>query len=148
MSKSDRLVKAISLFGMILSGVLLGYSWQRIADSGQVQFRRIAFTCLISVGSNLIAFLLVESRIRTGQASGWLLAATVGAVLSAFNIKVVKSVIESANDPYSPSVLGQFYQIGLGFLFAAVTYVVVTIMVISAIQFVARQLARLFPVIK
>ena len=144
MSKSDRSIKAISLAGMILSGILLGYSWQRIADSGQFKFRGIALTCLIAVGSYLLAYLLIEGRIRAGQATGWLLAAVVGSLFSAFNIRVVKFVIESANDPYSPSVSGQIYQIGIGFLFAAVAYVVVTIIVISTMHFLPRQLGRIF----
>lgn len=145
MSKAGGSTKTIALVGMILSGILLGYAWQRIADSGLFQFRRIVFTCLISVGSYLAAFWLVEWRLGTRRASGWLLAAIVGSLLSAFNIKVVKFLIVNAQDPYSPSVTEQIYQIGVGFLSLAVVYVIVTIIVISTIQFVARQLSRLFP---
>lgn len=144
MSKTDRSIKVISLVGMILSGVLLGYSWQRIADSGQFQFRRIALTCLISVGSYLFAYLLVERRIRAGRTTGWLLAAIIGSLLSAFNVKVVKFVIESAHDPYLPSVSEMIYRVGLGFLFSALAYVVVTIIVLSTMHFLARQLGRWF----
>jgi len=144
MSKTQSSTKAISLVGMILSGIFLGFYWQKIADSGQLHFRRIAVTCIVSAGSYVVAFLLIESRKRAGSASNWLLAAVVGSLLSAFNIKVVKYMIQSSEDPYSPSLSGQLYQIGVGFVASAVIYLGVAIIIIGTVHFLARQLGRLF----
>src|SRR6185369_12830000 len=144
MSKTQSSTKAISLVGMILSGIFLGFYWQRMADSGQLHFRRIAVACIISAGSYVVAFLLIESRKRAGSPSNWLLAAILGSLLSAFNIKVVKYIIQSAQDPYTSSLSGQLYEISLGFVASAVIYLGVAIIVIGTVHFLARQLGRLF----
>jgi ABC-type Fe3+-siderophore transport system permease subunit len=144
MSKTQSSTKAISLVGMILSGIFLGFYWQRMADSGQLHFRRIAVACIISAGSYVVAFLLIESRKRAGSPSNWLLAAILGSLLSAFNIKVVKYIIQSAQDPNTSSLSGQLYEISLGFVGSAVIYLGVAIIVIGTVHFFARRLGRLF----
>lgn len=139
----DRYIKALSLAGMTISGTLLGFYWQRMADSGRLQVWKIIITCVVSAGSYLIAFFVIETFGRSRRGSHWVVPAIAGSVLSAFNIKVVKFMIENAQDQYS-SVFGELYQIGVGFLITSVVFVVVAIIIIAAFHFLGRRLVRMF----
>jgi hypothetical protein len=136
--------RTFSLSGMILSGTLLGFYWQRIADSGDLQMPKILLTCAISVGSYLIAFFVVESFKIRREGWQWVLASFIGSVFSAFNIRVVRFLIANAQDPYSPSFLEQLDLIVFGFLACALFFSAISLLIVTTIQLVGRSLERLF----
>lgn len=144
MSGHDARSKALSLAGLIISGLFLGYYWQKLADSGQIHIPKIVLTCTISAGSYLIAFLVIELLGKTRRSSHWLVYATAGSALSAFNIKVVKYIIENMHDRYSPPLHEKLLEIVPGFLATAVIYLIVTIIIMATIHLLGRQLERMF----
>lgn len=144
MSRHDTYNKALSLAGLSISGILLGYYWQKLGDSGQIHIPKMVLTCTISVSSYLIAFLVIELLGKTRHGSHWLVYAAAGSALSAFNIKVVKYMIENMHDRYSPPLPDQIIDIGVGFLASAIIYLIVTIIMMATIHFLGRQLERMF----
>jgi uncharacterized membrane protein len=144
MSRHDTYNKALSLAGLIISGILLGYYQQKLGDSGQIHIPKIVLTCTISAGSYLIAFLAIELLGKTRHSSHWLVYATAGSALSAFNIRVVKYLIENMHDRYSPPLYEELLDIAQRFLGSTVIYLIVTIIIMATIHFVGRQLERLF----
>ena len=144
MSRHDTYNKALSLAGLIISGILLGYYWQKLGDSGQIHIPKIVLTCTISAGSYLIAFSVIELLGKTRHSSHWLVYAFAGSALSAFNIKVVKYMIENMHDRYSPPLYQELFEIAPGFLATAVIYLIVTIIIMATIHFLGRQLERMF----
>lgn len=135
--------RTLTLVGIILAGTLLGFYWQRMADSGQLQMPKIIITCLLTVGSYLLAFFIVERLKKRREGSRWVLSSLVGSVLSAFNIQVVKLSIVNAQDPFSPSFLEQIDSIAFGFLICAVFFSVISLLIVATIHLMGRSLARL-----
>ena len=144
MSRHYTYNKALSLAGLIISGILLGYYWQKLADSGQIHIPKIVLTCTTSVGSYLIAFLVIELLGKARQRSHWLIYASLGSVLSAFNIKVVRFLIENIHDRYLPPLYEELIDIAPGFLGTAIIYTIVTIIIMATIHLLGRQLERMF----
>lgn len=145
MSRHDTYNKALSLAGLIISGILLGYYWQKLGDSGQIHISKIVLTCTISAGSYLIAFLVIELLGKARRhSSHWLVYAIAGSALSAFNIKVVKYLIENRHYRYSPPLYEELFDIALGFLATAVIYMIVAIIIMATIHLLGRQLERMF----
>jgi hypothetical protein len=136
--------RTLSLSGMILSGTLLGFYWQRMADSGDLQMPKILLTCAISVGSYLIAFFVVETFKIQRDGWQWVLSSFIGSVLSAFNIKVVRFLIVNAQDPFSPSFLEQLDLVAFGFLACAVFFSAISLLIVATIHLLGRSLERLF----
>ena len=135
--------RTLSLVGIILAGTLLGFYWQRMADSGQLQMPKIILTCLLAVGSYLLAFFVVEKFKKRRGVSPWVLSTLIGSILSAFNIQVVKFLIVNAQDPFSPSLLEQIYFIASGFLVCAVIFSVISLLIVATIHLMGRSLERL-----
>ena len=135
--------RTVSLVGIILAGTLLGFQWQRMADSGQLQMPKIMLTCLLTVGSYLLAFFLVERLKKRREGSRWVLASLIGSVLSAFNIQVVKFLIVNAQDPFSPPFLGQIDLIASGFLICALFFSAISLLIMATIHLMRRSLERL-----
>lgn len=135
--------RTVSLVGIILAGTLLGFQWQRMADSGQLQMPKIMLTCLLTVGSYLLAFFLVERLKKRREGSRWVLASLVGSVLSAFNIQVVKFLIVNAQDPFSPSFFEQIDLIASGFLTCALFFSVISLLIVATIHLMGRSLERI-----
>lgn len=134
---------SLTLTGMILAGTFLGFYWQRMADSGQLQMSNIVLTCALTVASYLIALLVVETlKIRRG--SLWVLATLIGSVLSAFNVQVAKFLIVNARDPFSPSFLEQLDRIAFGFVVCALFFSVISIATVAALHLLRRSFER-FP---
>ena len=133
--------RTLTLTGMILAGTFLGFYWQRMADSGQLQMQKIALTCVLTVASYLIALFVLETlKIRRG--SLWVLATLIGSVLSAFNIQVAKFLIANARDPFSPSFLEQLDLIAFGFLACAIFFSVISLAIVAAIHLLRRSFER------
>lgn len=130
--------------GLIISGILLGYYWQKLADSGQIKIWNIVLTCAISVGSYLIAFFVIELLGKARHSSHWLVYAIAGSALSAFNIKVVKYLIVNRHDQFSPPLYERVFDITPGFLATAVVYVIVAIIIMATVHLLGRQLERMF----
>jgi hypothetical protein len=128
---------------MIISGTLLGFYWQRMADSGDLQVPKIMLTCAISVGSYLIAFLVVETFKIRRESWHWVLSSFMGSVVSAFNIKVVRFLIANAQDPFSPSFLEQLDLIAFGFLACAEFFFAISLLIVATIHLLARSVERL-----
>ena len=135
--------RTLFLSGLVLSGTLLGFYWQRMADSGDLQAPKILLTCAISVGSYVIAFFVVETFKIRREHWQWVLASFIGSVFSAFNIKVVRFLITNAQDPYSPSFLEQLDEIASGFLACAVFFSVTSLLIVATIYLLGRSLERL-----
>jgi hypothetical protein len=144
--RHDKYVKVLSLLGLAVSGTLLGFYCQKLADSGQLQSRKIFLACVVSAGSYLVAFFVIETLGRSRRGSHWVVSTIAGSVLSAFNLKVVKFMVANTLDQYS-SVFEEIYEIGVRFLIAAVIFVVVAIIIIGVIQFLGRRLERMFGVV-
>jgi hypothetical protein len=136
--------RTLTLSGMILSGTLLGFHWQRVADSGDLQMPKIMLTCAISAGSYLIAFLVVEKFKIRREGWHWVLSSFIGSVFSAFNIKVVKFLIANAQHPYAPSFLEQLDLIAFGFLVCAVFFSALSLLIVATIHLLGRSLERFF----
>lgn len=102
-SQHTMISRTLSLSGMILSGLLLGFYWQRMADSGELLIPKIMVTCALSAGSYLAAFLVVETLKMRREGTSWIISCLIGSILSAFNIKVVLFLIANQQDPFSPS---------------------------------------------
>lgn len=131
--------RTLTLAGLILAGTLLGFYWQRMADSGQLQMQKIALTCVLAIASYLIAFLVGEALRIHG--SLWVVATLIGSILSAFSIQVAKLII-NARDPFSPSFLEQLDVIALGFLACAIFFSVMSFAILAAIHLVRRLFER------
>ncbi len=136
--------RTLSLSGMILSGTLLGFYWQRMADSGDLQTPKILLTCALSVASYLIAFFVVETFKIPREGWQWVLSSFIGSVFSALNIKVVRFLIANAQDPYSPSFLEQLDRIAFGFLICALFFSAFSLLIVATIHLLGRSLERLF----
>lgn len=136
--------RTLTLSGLILSGTLLGFYWQRMADSGDVQMPKIMQTCVISVGSYLLAFLVVETFKIHRDGWHWVLSSFIGSVFCAFNIKVIRFLIANAQDPFSPSFLEQLDLIAFGFLTCAVFFSAISLLIVATIHLLGRSLERLF----
>lgn len=134
--------RTLTLAGVILAGLFLGFYWQRMADSGQLQMPRIALTCALTVASYLIALLILET-LKIRRDSIWILAALIGSVLSAFNIQVTKFLIVNAQDPFSPSFLEQLDSIAFGFFACAIFFSVISLAILAAIHLLRRSFERL-----
>lgn len=133
--------RTLTLAGLIISGTLLGFYWQRLGDSGQLEMQKILLTCALTVGSYLVGFLIGEAlRIRPGLL--WVVASLIGSVLSAFNIQV-KFLIINAWNPFSPPFLAQFDSIAFGFLVCAVFFSVGSLAILAAIHLLRRLFQRL-----
>jgi hypothetical protein len=141
-SLQTRLNRNLSLVGIILAATLSGFYWQRMADSGELQLPKIILTCVLTVSSYLLAFLVVE-RFKIGRDSLlWVLSSLIGSVLSAFNIKVVKFLIVNAQDPFSPPFMEQIGLIALGFLTCSVFFSVISLLIVPTIHLLGRSLQR------
>ena len=134
--------RTVSLVGIILAGTLLGFEWQRMADSGQLQMPKIMLTCLLTVGSYLLAFFVVERLKKRREGSRWVLASLIGSVLGAFNIQVVKFLIVNAQDPFSPPFLEQIDLIASGFLICALFFSVISLLIVATIHLMGHSLER------
>lgn len=152
MSRHDTYNKALSLAGLIISGILLGYYQQKLGDSGQILIPNIVLTCTISAGSYVIAFLVIELLRKARHSSHWIVYAAAGSALSAFNIRVVKYLIdnmkyliEHMHNQDSPPLYEHLFDIGVGFLATAVIYLIVTIIIMATIHLLGRQLERMLP---
>ena len=139
-----KISRTLSLWGMILSGTLLGFYWQRMADSGDLRMPKIMLTCAFSVGSYLIAFFVVERLKIRREGPHWVLSSFIGSLLSAFNIKVVGFLIANKQDPFSPSFLEQLDLIAFGFLACAVFFSAISLLIVATIHLFGRSLERLF----
>lgn|GEM_PF-5815015 len=137
------LKRTLTLVGIILAGTLLGFHWQRMADSGQLQMPKIILTCLLTVGSYLLALFVVERLKIRRESSLWVLSSLVGSVLSAFNIQVVKFLIVNAQDPFSPTFLEQIDSIAFGFLTCAAFFSVLSLLIVATIHLMGRSLVGL-----
>ena len=135
--------RTLTLVGIVLAGTFLGFHWQRLADSGQLQMPQIILTCSLAVGSYLLAFFVIERFKKRREGSSWVLSSLVGSVLSAFNIQIVKWSIVNARNPYSPSFLEQIDEIAFGFLLCAVVFSVLSLLIVATIQLMGRSLVRL-----
>ena len=132
----------LSLVGIILAAMLSGFYWQRMADSGELQLSKIILTCVLTVSSYLLAFLVVD-RFKIGrQRLLWVVSCLIGSVLSAFNIKVVKFLILNAQDPFSPSFMKQIGLIAFGFLGCAVFFSVISLLIVPTIHLMGRSFQR------
>lgn len=130
--------RTLTLTGMILGGTFLGFYWQRMADSGQLQMPKIALTCVLTVASSYLIALLVVETLKIRRGSLWVLATLIGSVLSAFNIQVAKFLIVNARDPFSPSFLEQLDLIAFGFLVCAIFFSVISLAIVAAIHLLKR----------
>jgi hypothetical protein len=136
----------LNLLGLGTSGILIGIYWQRLADSGEVNLRKIIITSSISTLSYVVSFLLIDWLRSPSKPYPWLFAVALGSVLCSLNLRIIKFLIDNWQYRESDSILSYIGETlaytGSSFVLNAAVFIVVALIITSGILILGRQLHR------
>ena len=147
----DRYNSFLSVIGAVASGLLIGVTWQKIADSGEFHLAKVVTTCFVSIGSYLlavIAFGLISPLSKIRKAPEWLFVAVVGSLLCSLNLRVIKFFVDNwryrASGSASDYLIAQLSQASTRFFLTAPILILIAVLMLLTIQLLGRQIQRLF----
>jgi hypothetical protein len=136
----------LHLLGLGISGILIGIYWQKMADSGEANLRKIMITSSISTLSYVVSFLLIDRLRRPSKPYYWLFAAALGSALCSVNLRIIKFLIDNWRYRESDSILSyvgaSLAYTGASSVLNAAVFIVVALIITSGILISGRQLHR------
>jgi hypothetical protein len=137
--------KLIAL-GAVVTGLLIGYQKQVMADSGEEHLDKIAKSVVIAILSYLIATLMCIYAKHGYKRLNFIWAAILGSIFCSLFLNVVKFLLDNRKFSQSESMfvylLNNIGDSTIRFLIALPIYCILSLMIFSTIHFTHKWLSR------
>jgi hypothetical protein len=134
------------VFSSIVTGLIIGYYKQKLADSGDIYIGKIFKSIVIAVLSYLLAIFLPVFVSKKYKNINYIWLALLGSAFCSLFLNVIKYLVDNWRFRKSASIIdyvsGQLSDSIIGFILSFPVYSITSLLVFSAVYFIDKRLSK------